>query len=68
MRKSILLGVAALSVLALSACGTTAPTNTGDSDSGSTTPTKITVGVIPIVDTAPIWLGVKKGFFTDEGL
>lgn len=69
MRKSILLGVAALSVLALSACGTTAPaTNTGDSASGSTTPTKITVGVIPIVDTAPIWLGVKKGFFKDEGL
>ena len=69
MRKSILLGVAALSVLALSACGTTAPaTNTGDSDSSSTTPTKITVGVIPIVDTAPIWLGVKKGFFKDEGL
>jgi NitT/TauT family transport system substrate-binding protein len=30
--------------------------------------TKITVGVIPIVDTAPIWLGVDKGFFKDEGL
>ncbi|MEO6505307.1 MAG: ABC transporter substrate-binding protein [Terrimesophilobacter sp.] len=69
MRKSILLGVAALSVLALSACGTSAPaTNTGDSGSGTKTITKITVGVIPIVDTAPIWLGVKKGFFKDEGL
>lgn len=30
--------------------------------------TKITVGVIPIVDTAPLYLGVKKGFFKDEGL
>lgn len=30
--------------------------------------THITVGVIPIVDTAPIWLGVDKGFFKDEGL
>jgi NitT/TauT family transport system substrate-binding protein len=30
--------------------------------------TPITVGVIPIVDTAPIWLGVDKGFFKDEGL
>lgn len=30
--------------------------------------TKITVGVIPIVDTAAFRLGVKKGFFADEGL
>lgn len=30
--------------------------------------TPITVGVIPIVDTAPIWLGADKGFFADEGL
>ena len=29
---------------------------------------KITVGVIPIVDTAPIWLGESKGFFAEEGL
>ncbi|GAB3033346.1 ABC transporter substrate-binding protein [Parafrigoribacterium mesophilum] len=69
MRKSILLGVAALSVLALSACGQAAPaSNSGDSTPDAKAPTKITVGVIPIVDTAPIWLGVKKGFFKDEGL
>jgi NitT/TauT family transport system substrate-binding protein len=29
---------------------------------------KLTVGVIPIVDTAPIWLGKDKGFFKDEGI
>ena len=29
--------------------------------------TKITVGVIPIVDVAPLYLGVKQGFFRDEG-
>jgi NitT/TauT family transport system substrate-binding protein len=29
--------------------------------------TKITVGVIPIVDVAPLYLGVKQGFFKDEG-
>jgi NitT/TauT family transport system substrate-binding protein len=68
MKKSILLGVAALSVLALSACGSTAPASPGDSAPNTKTPTKITVGVIPIVDTAPIWLGVEKGFFKDEGL
>jgi NitT/TauT family transport system substrate-binding protein len=30
--------------------------------------TKITVGVIPIIDTAPLYLGVKQGFFKEEGL
>jgi NitT/TauT family transport system substrate-binding protein len=30
--------------------------------------TKITVGVIPIVDTAPLYLGVKQGFFKEQGL
>ncbi len=29
--------------------------------------TKITVGVIPIADVAPLYLGVKQGFFKDEG-
>jgi NitT/TauT family transport system substrate-binding protein len=29
--------------------------------------TKITVGVIPIVDVAPIYLGVKQGFFKEQG-
>ena len=29
---------------------------------------KLTVGVIPIVDTAPIWLGKDKGFFEEEGI
>jgi NitT/TauT family transport system substrate-binding protein len=30
--------------------------------------TTVKVGVIPIVDTAPIWLGKSKGFFKEEGL
>jgi NitT/TauT family transport system substrate-binding protein len=38
----------------------------GDTESGGTTAVKI--GVIPIVDVAPIYLGVKQGFFTAEGL
>ena len=28
----------------------------------------VKVGVIPIVDTAPIWLGKEKGFFKEEGI
>jgi NitT/TauT family transport system substrate-binding protein len=66
MKKSLMLGIAAASVLALAACASEAPT-TGEAPNADK-PTAITVGVIPIVDTAPIWLGVEKGFFSDEGL
>jgi len=30
--------------------------------------TKVTVGVIPIVDVAPIYLGKEKGFFRERGI
>jgi len=67
MKKSLMVGLAAASVLALAACSSGTPDNGGDAPSAAE-PTAITVGVIPIVDTAPIWLGVEKGFFADEGL
>ena len=64
MRRSIrTFAVLATSALVLTACGGgsgTEKTASGD--------TKLTVGVIPIVDTAPIWLGKAKGFFKDEGI
>ncbi|HEU4849657.1 MAG TPA: ABC transporter substrate-binding protein [Terrimesophilobacter sp.] len=66
MKKALMAGLAFASVLALAACG--APAGSGDGAPSADQPTKITVGVIPIVDTAPIWLGVEKGFFSDEGL
>lgn len=49
--------------LALSACG--GGESAGEGAGGVT---EITVGVIPIVDVAPIYLGVEKGFFKAEGL
>src|SRR2546429_8552103 len=30
--------------------------------------TRIRVGTIPIVDSAPLMIGIAKGFFRDEGL
>lgn len=62
-RRSLLAAVAAVAMLA-SGCGGS-PTSTPSSPGEKT---KITVGVIPIVDVAPIYLGVKQGFFSDEGL
>lgn len=62
---------AALTVLTLAACGSGSPSGGTQTAAAAGAPgqtQKITVGVIPIVDTAPIWLGKSKGFFTDEGL
>jgi NitT/TauT family transport system substrate-binding protein len=44
--------------IALSGCG--------DEVAGGRT--KLTVGVVPIADVAPIQLGIDKGFFQEEGL
>jgi NitT/TauT family transport system substrate-binding protein len=30
--------------------------------------TKVTVGILPIADVAPIWYGIDKGYFAEEGL
>jgi len=58
----------ALAVLTvLAACG-------GSSDTGSTSATgngeltPVSVGVIPIIDVAPLYLGVQKNFFSKRGL
>ncbi|MCC3270200.1 ABC transporter substrate-binding protein [Arthrobacter gengyunqii] len=50
-------------VLMLTACGGGSPSS---ETSGGLIP--VEVGVIPIVDVAPIYLGVDQGFFEDEGL
>jgi NitT/TauT family transport system substrate-binding protein len=45
-------------------------TGCGGGGSGSTGngPDKIKVGAIPIVDVAPLHLGIAKGFFSDQGM
>ena len=48
---------------ALTACG-------GDDEQagGGSAPKKLKVGVIPIADVAPLYLGIEKGFFKEENL
>lgn len=75
MKRKLATLVAALSVAALTACGTGSPSG-GGTATGSAAPSgtaggdlkKISVGVIPIVDTAAIWLGKEQGFFEEEGI
>ncbi|GIE94154.1 ABC transporter substrate-binding protein [Paractinoplanes rishiriensis] len=60
--RRILAAVAVLAtLLAASACGP-------DDKAEQTTGTKIDVGVIAIIDTAPIYLGKQKGFFSKRGI
>jgi NitT/TauT family transport system substrate-binding protein len=68
-RAVALVGVMALLV---AACGDDDDSG-GDAESGGGTPasgelTTIEVGVVPVVDVAPLYLGIDKGFFEDEGL
>lgn len=58
--------VLSATALVLTACASPAADN-GDTDSGNAR-SKVTVGVIPIVDVAPIYLGKQKGFFSERGI
>ncbi|MDG4767144.1 ABC transporter substrate-binding protein [Solwaraspora sp. WMMD406] len=50
--------------LLVAACGSDSSTDS----TGAETLTDVTVGVIPIVDVAPIYLGDEKGFFSKRGI
>lgn len=52
-------------VLGLTGCASPAADNSAQQ---STAARKVTVGVIPIVDVAPIYLGEQKGFFSARGI
>jgi len=54
---------AATLALGLTACG-----GDDDGDDGGGGEQSITVGVVPVVEVAPIYVGVDQGFFEDEGL
>ena len=54
--------VAAFALLT-AACG-----GGGGAETTSDGTTKVTIGLIPIVDVAPVYLGIKKGFFAEQKL
>lgn len=78
-----ILGAAGMIVALLAACGgssTPAASGSSSPSGGSASPaagasssapgqtTKVTVGVIPIIDVAPLYLGIKNGIFLKHGL
>ncbi len=66
MRKALPAAVALLTVTALAACGGNSSTAPPASSPGQVD--KVNVGVIAIVDVAPIYLGNKQGFFTKRNI
>jgi NitT/TauT family transport system substrate-binding protein len=54
--------------LAAAGCGDDEEPAGGGGDAESAQPTTLKVGVIPIADVAPLYLGVKQGYFEEEGL
>lgn len=62
MRKAAVVALAALSVLGVSACSTTAP----QPDADGMTP--ITVGVVAAADYPAIYVAIEKGYFEEAGL
>lgn len=67
--RSSLVAAAAAGLLVLTSCGggedAPAEGETAAQDGGLT---EVSIGVIPIVDVAPIYLGVQEGIFEDHGL
>jgi NitT/TauT family transport system substrate-binding protein len=53
-------------LLATAACGSSNNNTTAPPSKGA--PDNVTAEVIPIVDVAPIYLGVKKGFFSEQNI
>jgi NitT/TauT family transport system substrate-binding protein len=61
--------VAAILALAgVAACGGGDDGGGGGGGSEASKPTTLKVGVIPIADVAPLYVGIKQGFFKEENL
>jgi NitT/TauT family transport system substrate-binding protein len=70
--RPVLIG--AVTALLVAACSSTSSTPSGGATTGSTQksaglekPT-ITVGVLPVIDDAPLEIAIKNGYFTQQGL
>jgi NitT/TauT family transport system substrate-binding protein len=72
LRRVGVVALAAGLVAGMAACGGSgSPGGSGSAGSDAVaggTIKKISVGVIPIIDVAPLYLGVQKGFFSKRGL
>ncbi len=66
MRRGWLVALGIAAALVAGGCGD--DEEDGGGGGGQAETTKLTVGVIPIADVAPLYLGIEQGFFEEEGL
>jgi NitT/TauT family transport system substrate-binding protein len=67
--KGRLAGLAVLACAALlGACGGGDEEESGGGGGGSSETVSLKVGVIPIADVAPLYVGIRQGFFKEENL
>jgi NitT/TauT family transport system substrate-binding protein len=66
--RSLAVLLALACALALAACGDDDDDEAGGGGGGGAETTTLRVGVIPIADVAPLYLGIDKGFFEQESL
>lgn len=67
-RRVLGLGAVLITVVGVAGCGSSDSGTSAASASGGGKTTTVKVGIIPIVDVAPLYLGQKKGFFSSRGL
>ncbi|MDH6566577.1 NitT/TauT family transport system substrate-binding protein [Streptomyces sp. SAI-117] len=68
MRRLLTALAAGALLIPASACGSSGDSGASDSGSSSGGTTTVKLGLIPIVDVAPIYLGQNKGFYGKHGL
>jgi NitT/TauT family transport system substrate-binding protein len=69
MRRGLLVALGIAAALAMAGCGDDDDAGGGGGGGGETAEqTTLRVGVIPIADVAPLYLGMKQGFFEDQQL
>ena len=67
MRRGWLVALGIAAALVAGGCGDDEEEPTGG-EGGQAEQTTLRVGVIPIADVAPLYLGIKQGFFEEENL
>ncbi|WP_338895290.1 ABC transporter substrate-binding protein [Streptomyces sp. TG1A-60] len=67
-RRTLGLAIAVVTVFGAAGCGSSDSGSGGSSPSAGSKSTQVKVGIIPIVDVAPLYLGQKKGFFSSRGI
>ncbi|MDX3456556.1 ABC transporter substrate-binding protein [Streptomyces sp. ME02-8801-2C] len=67
-RRVLGLAAVVITVVGVAGCGSSDPAESGSTSSKGDKTTQVKVGIVPIVDVAPLYLGQKKGFFSSRGI